>query len=84
MHWQSRNPLPKPLVGPSLIEIQDIGASGGDGVASRNCCATQASVGDRVTFTWIRLPRLQLDNEEGEKGTKEEISALQEITGPHL
>jgi hypothetical protein len=30
------------------------------------------------------LPRLQLDNEEGEKGTKEEISDLQEITGPHL
>jgi hypothetical protein len=25
MHWQIRNPLPKPLVGPSLIEIQDIG-----------------------------------------------------------
>jgi hypothetical protein len=25
MHWQIRNPLPKPLVGPSLIEIQGIG-----------------------------------------------------------
>jgi hypothetical protein len=25
MHWQVRNPLPKPLVGSSLIEIQDIG-----------------------------------------------------------
>jgi hypothetical protein len=25
MHWQIRNPLPKPLVGSSLIEIQDIG-----------------------------------------------------------
>ena len=23
------------------------------GVASRSCCATQGSVGDRVTFTWI-------------------------------
>ena len=25
MHWQVRNPLPKPLGGSSLIEIQDIG-----------------------------------------------------------
>jgi len=25
MPWQARNPLPKPLVGSSLIEIQDIG-----------------------------------------------------------
>jgi hypothetical protein len=25
MHWQVRNPLPKPLVGSSLIEIPDIG-----------------------------------------------------------
>lgn len=67
----------------SLSRIRYVGVCS-YGIASRNCCATQASVGDRVTFTWIRLPRLQLDNEEGEKGTKEEISNLQEITGPHL
>jgi hypothetical protein len=30
------------------------------------------------------LPRLQLDNEEGEKWTKEEVSHLQKITGPYL
>ena len=29
------------------------------------------------------LPRLQFDNEEGEKWTKEEIGHLQKITGPH-
>jgi hypothetical protein len=45
-------------------------------VASRSCCATQASVGDRVTFTWIRLARFQFNKEEGKKGTEEEIGDL--------
>ena len=30
------------------------------------------------------LPRLQFDDEEGKERTEEEISHLQEITGPHL
>ena len=34
MHWQIRNPLPDPLMRSSLIEIQDIGASGSGGDAS--------------------------------------------------
>jgi hypothetical protein len=52
------------------------------GVASRSCCATQRSVGERVTFTWIRLPRLQFDDEEGKERTEEKIRDPQEITGP--
>jgi hypothetical protein len=122
MHWQIRNPLPKPLVGSGLIEVDNIPfekpgelflmenhemiqafsphasqkafANGicaarvrygvrstliplvvatrakfepnflslsrisylgvcPYGVASRNCCATQGSVGVRVTFIWM-------------------------------
>jgi len=74
MHWQIRNPLPKPLMGSGLIEVDNIPFEKPAELflmenqemiqafsphASRNCCATQGSVGVRVTFTWIRLPRLQ-------------------------
>ena len=38
----------------SLSRIRYLGPSP-YGVASRNCCATQGSVGARVTLTWIRL-----------------------------
>jgi hypothetical protein len=54
------------------------------GVASRSCCATQGSVGARVTFTWIRLPRLLFNDEESKEWTEEEIPYLQKITGPYL
>src|SRR5260370_1170254 len=45
------NPDPNLL---SLSQIRYFGACP-YGVASRSCCATQASVGDRVTPTWITL-----------------------------
>ncbi len=53
------------------------------GVASRSCCATQRSVGERVTFTWITFRDAQFDDEESKKRTEEEVSDLQKITGPH-
>ncbi len=152
MHWQIRNPLPKPLVGPSLIEIQDIGLEEAvelplmedqemiqtfsphtsqktftngiclgssvrrskhfDATGGCHACKMQSefpvvipnqlfgrlpirsclpqllrypAISGRPRHIHMDdLPRLQLDNEEGEKGTKEEISDLQEITGPHL
>ncbi len=139
MHWQGRNLLPKPLVGSSLIEIQDRGASGGggvashgrlgndpgilasrspenvrrehlrgrvrygvrstlmplvvatrakcdanflsfsriryvgvcpEGVASRNCCATQASVVERVTFTWMTFRDFSSTRKKAKSGRK--------------
>ena len=41
-------------------------------------------MGDRVTFTWIRLAQFEFDDEESKKRTEKEIRYLQEITGPHL
>ena len=42
-------------LGPNLLSLSRIRYFGACpyGVASRSCCATQASVGDRVTPTWI-------------------------------
>src|SRR3989440_4682363 len=54
------------------------------GVASRSCWATQASVGERVTPTWIRLACLEFDEEEGKERPKEQVSHLQEVTGPDV
>ena len=66
----------------SLSRIRYLGACP-YGVASRYCCATQGSVGVRVPFRWIRLPRLQLDDEEGKERTEEKVRDVEEITGPH-
>jgi hypothetical protein len=54
------------------------------GVASRNCCATQGSVGERVTFTWITFRDCNEGVEEGKKRTEEEVRDVLEITGPHV
>src|SRR5260370_22291696 len=67
----------------SLSRIRYVGACP-YGVASRSCCATQRSVGDRVTFTCMTFRDAQFDNEEGEKWAKEEIGHLQEIASPDL
>src|SRR5436305_5562079 len=53
------------------------------GVASRNCCATQGSVGARVTFTCMTFRDFSEGVEKGKQRTEEEIGDLQEITGPH-
>jgi hypothetical protein len=72
--------------GPNLRSLSRIKYRGLSpyGVASRNCCATQASVGVRVTFTWITFRDFNEGVEEGKKRTEEEIRDLQEITSPHL
>lgn len=49
------------------------------GVAFRNCCATQASVGDRVTPTWITFRDFSEGVEESEARTEEEISNVQVV-----
>src|SRR5260370_41184573 len=54
------------------------------GVASRSCCATQGSVGERVTCTWMTFRDFSEGVEESKERTEEEICHLQEITGPYL
>jgi hypothetical protein len=46
--------------------------------------ATQASVGERVTLTWMTFRDRNEGVEERKEWTKEEIHHLQKITGPHL
>jgi hypothetical protein len=46
--------------------------------------ATQRSVGDRVTFTWMTFRDFNEGVEESKERTEEEISDLEEIAGPHL
>lgn len=61
----------------SLSRIRYVGPSP-YGVASRNCCATQGSVGARVTLTWIRLARCAARVlKKACERTKEEIAHLQ-------
>jgi hypothetical protein len=64
--------------GPNFLSLSRIRYVGvfPSGVASRSCCATQGSVGDRVTFTCIRLARFEFDDEERKKRTEEEIRYL--------
>jgi len=65
--------------GPNLLSLSRSRYFGASpyGVASRNCCATQASVGERVTPTWITLRDAQLDDEERKERPKEQIGDLQ-------
>src|SRR5512135_2486611 len=66
-------------LGPNLLSLSRIRYLGACpyGVASRSCWATQASVGDRVTPTWITLRDAQFDEEEGKERSKEQGSRLQ-------
>jgi len=52
------------------------------GVASRSCCATQESVGDRVTCTWMILRDFRSMMNKAKSGRAEEIGDLQEIASP--
>jgi hypothetical protein len=54
------------------------------GVASRSCCATQGSVGERVTLTWMTFRDCNEGVEKRKKRAEEEGSRLEEITGPCL
>jgi len=54
------------------------------GVASRSCCATQGSVGERVTLTWMIFRDFSEGDEESKERTEEEIRHLHEITGPDV
>jgi hypothetical protein len=66
----------------SLSRMRDCGVCP-YGVASRSCCATQRSVEERVTFTWITFRDAQFDDEESKERTEEEVRDLEEIAGPH-
>src|SRR6266487_6591433 len=61
--------------GPNLLSFSRIRYFGACpyGVASRSCCATQGSVGDLVTPTWITFRDLPFDEEERKERSKEEI-----------
>src|SRR5438270_213421 len=64
--------------GPNLLSFSRIRYFGACpyGVASRSCCATQGSVGDLVTPTWITFRDLPFDEEERKERSKEEICRL--------
>jgi hypothetical protein len=72
--------------GPNFLSLSRISYVGvcPNGVASRSCCATQGSVGDRVTFTWMTFRDFNEGVEESKERTEEEIRDLEEIAGPHL
>src|SRR6266700_608925 len=61
---------------PNLLSLSQIRYFGACpyGVASRRCCATQASEGDRVTPTWITRRVLSEGVEEGKERPKEKVS----------
>src|SRR2546430_6815397 len=61
---------------PNLLSLSRIRYFGvwPKGVASRRCWATQASVGDRVTPTWITRRVLSEGVEEGKERPKEQVS----------
>ena len=54
------------------------------GVASRSCCATQGSVGERVTFTWITFRDCNSMMKNAKNGRKKRSVTWRRITGPHL
>lgn len=72
--------------GPNLLSLSRIKYLGACpyGVASRSCWASQASVGKRVTPTWITFRDAQLDEEERKERPKEQISDLEEVARPDL
>src|SRR5437763_1020941 len=61
---------------PNLLSLSRIRYFGvwPKGVASRRCWATQASVGERVTPTWITRRVLSEGVEEGKEWPKEQVS----------
>src|SRR5947208_7748769 len=61
--------------GPNLLSFSRIRYFGACpyGVASRSCCATQGSVGDLVTPTWITFRDLPFDEGERKERSQEEI-----------
>jgi len=58
--------------GPNLLSLSRIRYFGASpyGVASRSCWATQASVGDRVTPTWITFRDLSSTTKKEKSGRK--------------
>ena len=58
--------------GPNLLSLSRIRYFGACpyGVASRSCCATQASVGDRVTPTWITFRDFSSMRKNAKSGRK--------------
>ncbi len=49
------------------------------GVASRSCCVTQASVGQRVTLEVHDFTRAVVHDKEREDGAKERVVELKEV-----
>src|SRR5260370_39456058 len=72
--------------GPNLLSLSRIRYFGACpyGVASRSCCATQGSVGDRVTPAWITRLELSSMMTNACERAQEEIRHLQEGASPDL
>src|SRR5258706_5564611 len=68
---------------PSLSRIRYFGACP-YGVASRSCCATQGSVGDRVTPTWITLRDLCSMMKKAKSGRKKRSVTCKRVTSPDI
>ena len=67
----------------SLSRIRYLGACP-YGVASRSCCATQASVGDRVTPTWITLRDCSSTMKNAKSGRKNRSVTRKRVARPDL
>ena len=54
------------------------------GVASRSWCAVHASVGERITPTWITVRDFSEGVEERKERAEQEVSHLEEIASPNF
>src|SRR5437588_7670760 len=68
---------------PSLSQIRYFGACP-YAVASRSCCATQASVGERVTPTWITFLDFNSMRKKAKSGRKNRSVTWRRVTRPDL
>src|SRR5215470_15308099 len=71
---------------PNLLSLSRIRYFGACpyGVASRSCCATQESVGDRVTPTEMTLRVLSSMRKKAKSGRKNRSVTGKRVTGPDL
>jgi len=53
------------------------------GVASRSCCATHRSVGERVTFTWITFRDFNSMMKKAKSGRKKRSVTCKKSQAPH-
>src|SRR5215467_2223221 len=73
-------------LGPNMLSLSQIRYLGAcpNGVASRSCWATQASVGDRVTPTWITRRVFSSMRKKAKSGRTKRSVTGKRVTGPDV